>query len=220
MNWNSTHLKRNPVKLFQASIQSEVEPNSPELKLFTVGNDVSRASPIRIPICFGNSSLLLGYFNDNDDLVKRTTGIRFAPPPFNGNYVVEPEIINEEDIDPKTVLKINPITGEEMVYDSDSDDEIFDAQKIDGVPNDVKIDEPKVVKQVIRDRCILTEPDEVEKSTISPMLSKSGFISSSDIKKQVSKVENKSTSDFIKQKVNVAKTKDSQSPVSKTYVIY
>ncbi|KAI3815438.1 hypothetical protein L1987_15105 [Smallanthus sonchifolius] len=33
---------------------------------------------------FGNSSLLLGYFNENVDPVKRTTGIGFAPTPFNG----------------------------------------------------------------------------------------------------------------------------------------
>ncbi|KAI3774012.1 hypothetical protein L1987_48554 [Smallanthus sonchifolius] len=93
---------------------------------------------------------------DMSDPSKRATGIGFAPPPFNGNYAVEPEIITEEDIDPKTILKINPVIGDEMVYDSDSDDEIFDAQKIDGVPKDVKFDEPKVVKQVTRDRCILT----------------------------------------------------------------
>ncbi|KAI3828031.1 hypothetical protein L1987_02121 [Smallanthus sonchifolius] len=129
--------------------------------------------------------------------MKLTTGIGFAPPPFNGNCVVEPEIITEEDIDPKTVLKINPVIGEEMVYDSDSDDEIFDAQKIDGVRKDVRFDKPKVVKQVTRDRCILIEPYEAEQPTISPILSKSGFISAGDIKKEVSKVENKSTSDFI-----------------------
>ncbi|KAI3815437.1 hypothetical protein L1987_15104 [Smallanthus sonchifolius] len=96
-----------------------------------------------------------------------------------------------------------------MVYDSDSDDEIFDAQKIDGVAKDVKIDEPKVVKQVIRDRCILTKPDEVEQPTISPILSKSGLISAGDIK-NVSKVENKSISDFIKHKCYIVLTKNKE----------
>ncbi|KAI3808089.1 hypothetical protein L1987_24031 [Smallanthus sonchifolius] len=70
-----------------------------------------------------------------------------------------------------------------MVYDSDNDDKIFDAQKIDGVPKDVKFEEPKVVKQVTKDRCILTEPDEAEQPTISPILSKSGFVSAGDIKR-------------------------------------
>ncbi|KAI3786565.1 hypothetical protein L1987_40331 [Smallanthus sonchifolius] len=74
---------------------------------------------------FENSSVVLDYFNANADPTKRVAGIGFVPPPFNANYVVEPEIIHEEEIDPKTVLKVNPVTGEDMVYDSDTEDEVF-----------------------------------------------------------------------------------------------
>ncbi|KAI3717707.1 hypothetical protein L1987_69485 [Smallanthus sonchifolius] len=113
---------------------------------------------------FGNSSVLLDYFYDNADPTKRAAGDGFVPPPFNGNYAVEPEIIKEEEIDPKTVLKV------------------------EGVPKEVKLDEPKVVKQVTRDRCILTEPDEVLQPNLSKMLLTSGFVSAGHDKKTSSKV--------------------------------
>ncbi|KAI3814330.1 hypothetical protein L1987_19081 [Smallanthus sonchifolius] len=138
---------------------------------------------------FGNSSFLLGYFNDNVDQGKQISGIGYVPPPFNGNYVVEPEIVNEEDLDPKTVLKVNPVIGENMVYDSESDDEKFDENKTEGVHKEVKIEEPKVIKQVTRDRCILTEPDECVQPRISKVLSDSGFMSAGDIKKEISKFQ-------------------------------
>ncbi|KAI3825338.1 hypothetical protein L1987_06820 [Smallanthus sonchifolius] len=127
---------------------------------------------------FENSSVVLDYFNANADPTKRVAGIGFVPPPFNGNYVVEPEIIHEEEIDPKTVLKVNPVTGEDMVYDSDTEDEVFDDSKVEGIPREVKIDEPKIVKNVTRDRCILTEPEEVKvvQTKLSPILKSSGFV--------------------------------------------
>ncbi|KAI3762425.1 hypothetical protein L1987_52855 [Smallanthus sonchifolius] len=137
---------------------------------------------------FGNLSVLLNYFHDNVDPTKRVAGVGFVPPPFNGNYVVEPEIINEEEIDPKTVLKVNPVIGEEIMYDSDNDDEVFDDNKVEGVPKDVKLDETKLVKQVTRDRCILTEPDEVVQSNLSKGLLTSGFVAVSHDKKTSSKV--------------------------------
>ncbi|KAI3810980.1 hypothetical protein L1987_20693 [Smallanthus sonchifolius] len=111
---------------------------------------------------FENSSVVLDYFNENADSKKRVAGIGFIPPPFNANYVVEPEIIHEEEIDPKTVLKVNPVTGEDMVYESDSEDEVFDDKKVEGIPKEVKLDEPTIVKTVTRVRCILTEPGEVK----------------------------------------------------------
>ncbi|KAI3805358.1 hypothetical protein L1987_27669 [Smallanthus sonchifolius] len=127
---------------------------------------------------FENSLVVLDYFNSNADPTKRVAGIGFIPPPFNANYVVEPEIIHEEEIDPKTVLKVNPITGEDMVYESDSDDEVFDEKKVECIPKEVKIDDPTVVKTVTRDRCILTEPEEVKvgPSKLSPILQSSGFV--------------------------------------------
>ncbi|KAI3742497.1 hypothetical protein L1987_60181 [Smallanthus sonchifolius] len=127
---------------------------------------------------FENSSVVLVYFNANADPTKRVAGIGFVPPPFNANYVVEPEIIHEEEIDPKTVLKVNPVTGEDMVYDYDTEDEVFDDSKVEGIPREVKIEEPKVVKNVTRDRCILTEPEEVKvvPTTLSPILQSSGFV--------------------------------------------
>ncbi|KAI3712295.1 hypothetical protein L1987_70846 [Smallanthus sonchifolius] len=64
---------------------------------------------------FINSSVVLDYFNDNDDPTKRVARVGFVPPPFNGNYVVEPEVIHEEELDPKTVLTVNPVTSEDMV---------------------------------------------------------------------------------------------------------
>ncbi|KAI3732741.1 hypothetical protein L1987_63949 [Smallanthus sonchifolius] len=64
---------------------------------------------------FENSSVVLDYFIANADPTKRVAGIGFVPPPFNANYVVEPEIIHEEEIDPKTLLKVNPVTGEDIV---------------------------------------------------------------------------------------------------------
>ncbi|KAI3819600.1 hypothetical protein L1987_13441 [Smallanthus sonchifolius] len=139
---------------------------------------------------FENSSVVLDYFNANADPIKRVGGIGFVPPPFNENYVVEPEIIHEEGIDPKTVLKVNPVTGEDMVYDFDTEDEVFDNSKVEGIPKEVKIEEPKVVKNVTRDRCILTEPEEVKvvPTKLSPILQSSGFVAAGFQKVNSSKV--------------------------------
>ncbi|KAI3815562.1 hypothetical protein L1987_15233 [Smallanthus sonchifolius] len=139
---------------------------------------------------FTNSSVVLDYFNSNADPTKRVAGIGFVPPPFNVNYVVEPEIIHEEEIDPKTVLKVNPVTGEDMVYESDSEDEEFDEKKVEGIPKEVKLDEPTVAKVVTRDRCILTEPDEVKVVTpkLSPIFQSSGFVAAGHQKVHSSKV--------------------------------
>ncbi|KAI3811040.1 hypothetical protein L1987_20756 [Smallanthus sonchifolius] len=137
-----------------------------------------------------NSSVVLDYFNANADPTKRVAGIGFVPPPLNANYVAEPEIIHEEEIDPKTVLKVNPVTGEDMIYDSDSEDEVFDDNKVEGIPKELQIDEPKVVNNVTRDRCILTEPDEVKvvQPNLSKMLQSSGFVSAGYQKKNSSTV--------------------------------
>ncbi|KAI3805298.1 hypothetical protein L1987_27535 [Smallanthus sonchifolius] len=139
---------------------------------------------------FENSSVVLDYFNANADPTKRVAGIGFVPPPFNANYMVEPEIIHKEEIDPKKVLKVNPVTGEDMIYDSDSEDEVFDDNKVEGIPKEVQIDEPKVVKNVTRDRCILTEPDEVKviQPNLSKMLQSSGFVVAGYQKKKLSTV--------------------------------
>ncbi|KAI3784071.1 hypothetical protein L1987_43163 [Smallanthus sonchifolius] len=139
---------------------------------------------------FENSSVVLDYFNANADPTKRVAGIGFVPPPFNANYVVEPEIIHEEEIDPNTVLKVNPVTGEDMIYDSDSENEVFDDKKVEGIPKEVKLDEPKVVKNVTRDRCILTEVDEVkvDQTKLSKMLQSSGFVAAGHQKKNSSTV--------------------------------
>ncbi|KAI3802322.1 hypothetical protein L1987_30452 [Smallanthus sonchifolius] len=139
---------------------------------------------------FENSFVVLDYFNANADPTKRVAGIGFVPPPFNANYVVEPEIIHEDEIDPKTMLKVNPVTGEDMVYESDSEDEVFDEKKVEGIRKEVKLDEPTVVKIVTRDRCILTEPDEVKVITpkLSPILQSSGFVAVGHQKMLSSKV--------------------------------
>ncbi|KAI3776071.1 hypothetical protein L1987_45832 [Smallanthus sonchifolius] len=139
---------------------------------------------------FENSSVVLDYFNANVDPTKRVDGIGFVPPPFNANYVVEPKIIHEDEIDPKTVLKVNPVTGEDMVYESDSKDEVFDEKKVEGIPKEVKLDEPTVVKTFTRDRCIRTEPDEVKVITpkLSPILQSSGFVAAGHQKMLSSKV--------------------------------
>ncbi|KAI3821476.1 hypothetical protein L1987_09044 [Smallanthus sonchifolius] len=139
---------------------------------------------------YENSSVVLDYFNSNADPTKRVAGIGFIPPPFNANYVVEPEIIHEEEIDPKTVLKVNPVTGEDMVYESDSEDKVFDEKKVEGIPKEVKIDDPTVVKSVTRDRCILTEPEVVKVGTskLSPILQSSGFVAAGYQKVYSSKV--------------------------------
>ncbi|KAI3784137.1 hypothetical protein L1987_43230 [Smallanthus sonchifolius] len=139
---------------------------------------------------FESSSVVLDYFNSNADPTKHVAGIGFIPPPFNANYVVEPEIINEEEIDPKTVLKVNPVTGEDMVYESDSKDEMFDEKKVEGIPKEVKIDDPIVVKTVTRDRCIMTEPEEVKAvpTKLSPILQSSGFVAAGYQKVNSSKV--------------------------------
>ncbi|KAI3775882.1 hypothetical protein L1987_45639 [Smallanthus sonchifolius] len=127
---------------------------------------------------FESSLVVLDYFNSNADPTKRVAGIGFIPTPFNANYVVEPEIINEEEINPKTVLKVNPVTGEDMVYESDSEDEMFDEKKVEGILKEVKIDDPTIVKTVTRDRCIMTEPEEVKvvPTKLSPILQSSGFV--------------------------------------------
>ncbi|KAI3712382.1 hypothetical protein L1987_70936 [Smallanthus sonchifolius] len=86
------------------------------------------------------------------------------------------------------MLKVNLVTGEDMVYDSDTEDEVFDDKKVKGIPKEVKIDEPKVVKQVNRDRCILIEPDEVIQPKLSKVLQTSGFVAAGHQKKISSKV--------------------------------
>ncbi|KAI3744767.1 hypothetical protein L1987_57858 [Smallanthus sonchifolius] len=139
---------------------------------------------------FESYSVVLDYFNSNADPTKRVARIGFISPPFNANYVVEPEIINEEEIDPKTVLKVNPVTGEDMVYESDFEDEMFDEKKVEGIPKEVKIDDPTVVKTVTRDRCIMTEPEEVKvvPTKLSPILQSSGFVAAGYQKVNSSKV--------------------------------
>ncbi|KAI3805377.1 hypothetical protein L1987_27710 [Smallanthus sonchifolius] len=93
---------------------------------------------------FANSSFLLGYYHENTEEGKGTSGIGYVPPPFNGNYSVTPEIINDEDLDPKTVLKVNPVTGEDMVYSDESDDDYFNEAKVEGIPKAVKKEDSKV----------------------------------------------------------------------------
>ncbi|KAI3825172.1 hypothetical protein L1987_06648 [Smallanthus sonchifolius] len=63
-------------------------------------------------------------------------------------------------------------------------------QKVEGIPKEVKIDEPTVVKTVTRDRCILTEPEEVKVGTskLSPILQSSGFVATGYQKVYSSKV--------------------------------
>ncbi|KAI3802357.1 hypothetical protein L1987_30488 [Smallanthus sonchifolius] len=122
---------------------------------------------------FGNSYMVLDYFNDNADPTKQVAGVGFVPPPFNGNYVIKPEVILEEELDPKTVLNVNHVTG---------------------IPKEVNIDEPKVVKQVTRDRCILTEADEVIQPKLSKVLQTSGFVATGHQKK----LSSKPTSDVVK----------------------
>ncbi|KAI3807417.1 hypothetical protein L1987_23344 [Smallanthus sonchifolius] len=93
---------------------------------------------------FGNSSFLLEHYHNNTIEGKGTSGIGYVPPPFNKNYSVTPEIIKYEDLDPKTVLKVNPVTGEDMVYSDESDDEYFDEAKVEGIPKEVKKENSKV----------------------------------------------------------------------------
>ncbi|KAI3786611.1 hypothetical protein L1987_40423 [Smallanthus sonchifolius] len=78
---------------------------------------------------FGNSSFLLGYFYNTEE-GKRTSGIGYVPPPFNENYSVTPEIIKDEDLDPKTVLKVSLVTVEDGLSESENDTEpVIVAQK-------------------------------------------------------------------------------------------
>ncbi|KAI3795187.1 hypothetical protein L1987_37836 [Smallanthus sonchifolius] len=93
---------------------------------------------------FANSSFLLGYYHYNTEEGKETNGISYVPPPFNGNYSVTPEIIKDEDLDPKTVLKVNPVTGEDMVYSEESDDEYFDEANVEGIPKEIKKEDSKI----------------------------------------------------------------------------
>ncbi|KAI3821246.1 hypothetical protein L1987_08809 [Smallanthus sonchifolius] len=77
-----------------------------------------------------------------------------------------------------------------MVYESDSEDEIFDEKKVEGIPKEVKIDDPTVVKNVTWDRCIMTEPEEVKvvPTKLSPILQSSGFVAAGYQKVNSSKV--------------------------------
>ncbi|KAI3776079.1 hypothetical protein L1987_45840 [Smallanthus sonchifolius] len=77
-----------------------------------------------------------------------------------------------------------------MIYDSDSKDEVFDDKKVEGIPKEVQLDEPKVVKNVTCDRCILTEPDEVkvDQPKLSKRLQSSGFVAAGHQKKNLSTV--------------------------------
>ncbi|KAI3808199.1 hypothetical protein L1987_24147 [Smallanthus sonchifolius] len=113
---------------------------------------------------YENSFVVLDYINANADPTKRVAGIGF------------------------TVLKVNPVTGEDMIYDFDYVDEVFEDKKVEGIPKEVQLDEPKVVKNVTRDRCILTEPDEVkvDQPKISKMLQSNGFVAAGHQKKNLS----------------------------------
>ncbi|KAI3725222.1 hypothetical protein L1987_65002 [Smallanthus sonchifolius] len=93
---------------------------------------------------FENSSFLLEHYHNNTEEGKGTSGIGYVPPPFNGNYSVTPEIIKDEDLDPKVVLKVNLVTGEDMVYSDESDDEYFDEAKVEGIPKEIKKEDSKI----------------------------------------------------------------------------
>ncbi|KAI3795147.1 hypothetical protein L1987_37795 [Smallanthus sonchifolius] len=101
-------------------------------------------------------------------------GVGYCPP-FNANYT--PCLIEEvlvEDLEPKTVFNINLVTGNDMVYDDSTDDEVFDSEKVEVIVNDCKYVEPVVMKTVTRDMCILTKPDDVSeqpkpKSTLNQL---------------------------------------------------
>ncbi|KAI3732377.1 hypothetical protein L1987_63581 [Smallanthus sonchifolius] len=42
------------------------------------------------------------------------------------------------------MLKVNPVTGEDMVYSDESDDEYFDEAKVEGIPKEIKKEDSKV----------------------------------------------------------------------------
>ncbi|KAI3733240.1 hypothetical protein L1987_64460 [Smallanthus sonchifolius] len=128
--------------------------------------------------CYKNSSFLLEYYNVKASGEKVIGGVGSCPsfddtdigrgvgyyPPFNANYT--PCLIEEvlvEDLEPKTVLNINHVTSNDMVYDDSTDDDVFDSEKVEGIVKDCKYVEPVVIKTVTRDMCILTEPDDVQK---------------------------------------------------------
>ncbi|KAI3712446.1 hypothetical protein L1987_71003 [Smallanthus sonchifolius] len=118
------------------NVESDIASGVSEDDIVITQNSSDGADSENIPIA-------KVFMTDMSDPSKRVTGIGFIPPPFNANYMVEPEIIHEEEIDPKTVLKVNPVTGEDMIYDSDSEDEVFDDKKVEGIPKEVQLDEPK-----------------------------------------------------------------------------
>ncbi|KAI3786631.1 hypothetical protein L1987_40454 [Smallanthus sonchifolius] len=74
---------------------------------------------------------------------------------------------------------------------------------VEGIPKEVKLDEPKVVKNVTCDRCILTEPDEVkvDQPKLSKMLQSSGFVAAGHQKKNSSMNQGKLKSVSSQQRV-------------------
>ncbi|KAI3814264.1 hypothetical protein L1987_19014 [Smallanthus sonchifolius] len=136
-------------------------------------------------------------------------GVGFCPP-FNGNYTARSvEEVSEEDLEPKTVLKVNPVTGEDMVYNDSSDDESFDPEKADGKVKECKVVETTVVKKVTRDRCILTKPDEdIEQPQTKPL---KPFVSSGFAFQEINTIEKTTNVYFVKNKVNCNKPKVVQS---------
>ncbi|KAI3725206.1 hypothetical protein L1987_64984 [Smallanthus sonchifolius] len=169
---------------------------------------------------YKNSSFLLEYYNEKAYGEKVIGGVGSCPsfddkvigggvgycPSFNGNYTSRiTEVVTEDDLEPKTILNVNPITGEDIVYDDSSDDEIFDTNKYEGIVKDCKVDEPVVVKKVTRDRCILTEPDEdIEQPQIKQVTK---FVSSGFDFQENNRIEKTSTLDFIKNMVVSEKPK-------------
>ncbi|KAI3732880.1 hypothetical protein L1987_64091 [Smallanthus sonchifolius] len=168
--------------------------------------------------CYKNSSFLLEYYNDKASGEKVIGGVGSCPsfddteigggvgyfPPFNANYT--PCFIEEvlvEDLEPKTVLNINHVTGNDMVYDDSTDNDVFDSEKVEGIVKECKYVEPVVMKTVTRDRCILTKPDDLSeqpkpKSTFKPV---KPFVSGGFDSQETNEIENISTRDFCKKKL-------------------
>ncbi|KAI3776057.1 hypothetical protein L1987_45817 [Smallanthus sonchifolius] len=55
---------------------------------------------------------------------------------------------------------------ERILFDDSSDEESFDSEKVEGIVKVCKVDEPVMVKRVTRDKCILTELDEVKSKVV------------------------------------------------------
>ncbi|KAI3754532.1 hypothetical protein L1987_54317 [Smallanthus sonchifolius] len=95
---------------------------------------------------YKNSSFLLEYYNEKTSGVKVIGGVGSCPsfddtdigggvgycPPFNENYI--PCLTEEvliKDLEPRTVLNINHVTGEDMIYDDSTDDCVLKECKCD-----------------------------------------------------------------------------------------